>query len=218
MKSKKVYLLETAQKRQKRREVEAMEYGYVRAQTGQNLKRQISEVAARVERENIVVDEDRTTQYQALKEKLRPGDLLVIKSLDRLGSSFEGILREWTLLTEGIRADILVLDMPLLDTRKEKGGCSVCGVVQEFLAFAAEKERQRTTLQAQGIRKAKERGVRFGRPRLKYTDEFIAAAKEYRSKKISLEQALQKTGVKKSSFYYHIKKLAELGYLPIQST
>lgn len=191
-----------------------MEYGYVRAQTGQSLIRQISEVAARVEKENIVVDEEQTTQYQALKEKLRPGDLLVIQSLDKLGSNYECILREWTQLTEGIHADILVLDMPLLDTRKGRDEYSVCAVVRQFLSFAAEKERQRTTLQAQGIRRAKERGVRFGRPRLQYTDEFIATAEAFRDKKITLDEALEKTGIKKSSFYYHIKKLTEMGYLP----
>lgn len=190
---------------------EELEYGYVRAQTGQNLKKQIAILAERVGKENVVADEGGNTNFRALKEKLRPGDLLVIKTLDKLGSNYEGILREWTQITEGLRADILVLDMPLLDTRKREEGVPVGGIVQQFLTFAAEKEKRRTTLQAQGIRKAKERGVRFGRPRIEYTEEFIATVEAFRKKEITLQQALDSTGIKKSSFYYHMHRLIENG-------
>ena len=193
-----------------------MEYGYVRAQKGQSLKRQTEMVAEYVGEENLIADETGEDGYLALKKKLQPGDLLVIKSLDRLGSSYEEILREWTQITEEICADILVLDMPQLDTRKREEGKFVGGIVRNFLEFAAERERQRTSLQAQGIRKAKERGVRFGRPRLEYTEEFIATVADFLGKKITLAQALQKTGVKKSSFYYHVKRIEEKNLLQSQ--
>lgn len=193
-----------------------MEYGYVRAQKGQSLKRQTEMVTEYVEEENLIADEIGEDGYLALKKKLQPGDLLVIKSLDRLGSSYEEILREWTQITEEICADILVLDMPQLDTRKREEGKFVGGIVRNFLEFAAERERQRTSLQAQGIRKAKERGVRFGRPRLEYTEEFIATVADFLGKKITLAQALQKTGVKKSSFYYHVKRIEEKNLLQSQ--
>ena len=193
-----------------------MEYGYVRAQKGQSLKRQTEMVTECVGEENLIADEIGEDGYLALKKKLQPGDLLVIKSLDRLGSSYEEILREWTQITEEICADILVLDMPQLDTRKREEGKFVGGIVRNFLEFAAERERQRTSLQAQGIRKAKERGVRFGRPRLEYTEEFIATVADFLGKKITLAQALQKTGIKKSSFYYHVRRIEEKNLLQSQ--
>ena len=193
-----------------------MEYGYVRAQKGQSLKRQTEIVTEYVGEENLIADETGEDGYLALKKKLQPGDLLVIKSLDRLGSSYEEILREWTQITEEICADILVLDMPQLDTRKREEGKFVGGIVRNFLEFAAGRERQRTSLQAQGIRKAKERGVRFGRPRLEYTEEFIATVADFLGKKITLAQALQKTGVKKSSFYYHVRRIEEKNLLQSQ--
>lgn len=188
-------------------------YGYARAQAGKSLKRQVMALSERVERENIVTDAGDTAGLAALKEKLRAGDLLVVKSLDQLGNNYEVILREWRQIAEVIGADVQVLDLPLIDTRKEREGIPVSGIVQQILGFAAERDKERTTLQAQGIRKAKERGVRFGRPRVEYTEEFIAAAEAFRKKQITLRQALERTGIKKSSFYYHLKRLAELGLI-----
>ncbi|HIX50444.1 MAG TPA: recombinase family protein [Candidatus Borkfalkia faecavium] len=188
-------------------------YGYARAQAGKSLKRQVMALSERVERENIVTDAGDTAGLAALKEKLQAGDLLVVKSLDQLGNNYEVILREWRQIAEVIGADILVQDLPLIDTRKEREGIPVSGIVQQILGFAAERDKERTTLQAQGIRKAKERGVRFGRPRVEYTEEFIAAAEAFRKKQITLRQALERTGIKKSSFYYHLKRLAELGLI-----
>ena len=188
-------------------------YGYARAQAGKSLKKQIMALSERVERENIVTDAGDTAGFASLKEKLQAGDLLVVKSLDQLGNNYESILREWTQIVEVIGADILVQDLPLLDTRKKSEGIPVSGIVQQILGFAAERDKERTTLQAQGIRKAKERGVRFGRPRVEYTEEFIAAAEAFRKKQITLRQALERTGIKKSSFYYHLKRLVELGLI-----
>ena len=188
-------------------------YGYARVQAGRSLKKQVSALAEAAEQENIVTDGD-GSGFAALKAKLRPGDLLVIRSLDQLGNSYESMFREWVQITEKIGADILVLEMPLLDTRKASEGVPVSGIVQEILGFAAARDKKRTKLQAQGIRKAKERGVRFGRPSVEYTPEFVAAAEAYRKKQITLQQALHQTGVKKSAFYYHLKRLEELGLLP----
>lgn len=188
-------------------------YGYARAQAGKNLKKQIAALAELAARENIVADAGDTSGFASLKEKLRAGDLLVVGSLDQLGGSYESILREWEQIAEGIGTDIAVLDLPLVDTRKEREGIPVSGIVRQILGFAAERDKKRTTLQAQGIRKAKERGVRFGRPRVEYTEEFVAAAEAFRKKQITLRQALERTGIKKSSFYYHLKRLAELGLI-----
>ena len=184
-------------------------YGYARVQAGKNLKKQIAALAGLAARENIVADTGDTSGFASLKEKLRAGDLLVVGSLDQLGGSYEAVLQAWKQVT-GTGADIRVLDLPLLDTRQS---AQVSGIVQQVLGFAAERDKKRTSLQAQGIAAAKERGVRFGRPCVEYTQEFIAAAEAFRKRQITLPQALARTGIKKSAFYYHLKKLEELGLL-----
>lgn len=150
-------------------------YGYARVSArDQNLARQLSAFAEYgIPQKNIFADKKSgknflRTQYQHLLKHLKGGDLLVIASLDRLGRNYEQILNEWKQITREIGADILVLDMLLLDTRIRSGtlvGKFVADLVLQVLSFVAENERMNIRArQAEGIRLAKARGVRFGRP------------------------------------------------------
>lgn len=193
-------------------------YAYARVSArDQNLDRQIEAFTAfGVEKSHIFCDKksgrdfDRSG-YKRMFARLRRGDLLVIKSIDRLGRNYEMIIEEWRAITEKKGADILVLDMPVLDTRSKDGGLVgrfISDVVLQVLSFVAENERENMRArQAEGIRCAKARGVRFGRPRRVYSAEVVAAAEDYIAKKITLREALERTDMKKSNFYYHIRNL-----------
>ena len=143
--------------------------------------------------------------YKRLVKKLREGDLLVIKSIDRLGRNYDCILHEWKRITKNIGADILVLDMPLLDTRShEKNliGKLISDIVLQLLSFVAENERINIrTRQAEGIKAAKARGVKFGRPRITCPENFAEIANDYVRRKIGLAEALSLSKMKLSSFY-----------------
>ena len=153
--------------------------------------------------------------YLRLIRKLKCGDLLVIKSIDRLGRNYAMITEEWSRITNKIRADILVLDMPLLDTRATP--CSLVGkfisdIVLQVLSFVAENERENIRIrQAEGIAEAKKKGVRFGRPPFRYSQSFLDAAEKYYRKAISLEDALIRSDMTRSAFYYHYYKLCNSG-------
>ena len=148
-----------------------MIYGYVRVSTReQNEERQIIALrAVSVPEENIFLDKQsgkdfQRPQYQKLVKKLKPDDLLYIKSIDRLGRNYGEILEQWRLLTKGRRVDIVVLDMPLLDTRRGKDlmGTFLSDIVLQVLSFVAENERTSIRQrQAEGIAAAKARGVMF---------------------------------------------------------
>lgn len=193
-------------------------YAYARVSArDQNLDRQIEAFTAfGVEKSHIFCDKksgrdfDRSG-YKRMFARLRRGDLLVIKSIDRLGRNYEMIIEEWRAITEKKGADILVLDMPVLDTRSKDGGLVgrfISDVVLQVLSFVAENERENMRArQAEGIRCAKARGVRFGRPRRVYSAEVVAAAEDYIAKKITLREALERTDMKKGNFYYHIRNL-----------
>lgn len=193
-------------------------YAYARVSArDQNLDRQIEAFTAfEVEKSRIFCDKksgrdfDRSG-YKRMFARLRRGDLLVIKSIDRLGRNYEMIIEEWRAITEKKGADILVLDMPVLDTRSKDGDLVdrfISDVVLQVLSFVAENERENMRArQAEGIRCAKARGVRFGRPRRVYSAEVVAAAEDYIAKKITLREALERTDMKKGNFYYHIRNL-----------
>lgn len=143
--------------------------------------------------------------YKKLIKRLRCGDLLVIKSIDRLGRNYDCILREWKRITKEIGADIYVLDMPLLDTRcheKNLVGKLIADMVLQLLSFVAENERINIrTRQAEGIKAAKARGVKFGRPKTACPANFREIAEKYKQHKIDLAEALSLTKMKISSFY-----------------
>lgn len=200
-------------------------YAYARVSArDQNLSRQLN--AFRdfgVEQCNIYCDKksgkdfDRLN-YNRLIGVLERGDLLVIKSIDRLGRDYTMIIDEWSRITHQIRADILVLDMPLLDTRARADsliGKFISDIVLQILSFVAENERANIRArQQEGIRLAKERGVRFGRPDFEYTPQMIAVVKCYCNREIPLRTALAALAMKKSLFYYHLDKMRRLGLAP----
>ena len=149
-------------------------YGYIRVSTReQNEGRQVVAMQElSIPEENVFLDKQsgkdfRRPQYQRLVKKLKPDDLLYIKSIDRLGRNYGEILEQWRMLTKEKRIDIVVLDMPLLDTRRGKDlmGTFLSDIVLQVLSFVAENERTAIRQrQAEGIAAAKARGVRFGRP------------------------------------------------------
>ena len=144
-----------------------------------------------------------------LKSKLKKGDLLVIKSIDRLGRNYNMILEEWAYITKTVNCDIVVLDMNLLDTRSKDGnliGQFLADVVLQLLSFVAENERNNIKKrQAEGIKIAKAKGVKFGRPKIKLPKNFKEIIRQYKNKEISFNEALIKTNLTKSTFYKYIK-------------
>lgn len=195
-----------------------MIYAYARVSAKeQNLQRQIAAFSefgiekSRIFSEKKSGKDFERKEYKHLLQKLKGGDLLVIKSIDRLGRNYSQIIEEWNRITNIIGADILVLDMPLLDTRTKSDtlvGKFISDIVLQVLSFVAENERENNKArQAEGIKIAREKGVRFGRPSFLYTDEFLTVADDYLCKRIKLRTALQLLNIKQDNFYYHIRKL-----------
>lgn len=165
-------------------------YGYVRVSSkDQNEARQM--VALRkegIDEADIFIDKKsgkdfERPAYRKLLKRIRPGDLLVIKSIDRLGRNYDEIIRQWQLLTRDKEIDILVLDMPLLDTRQGKDllGTFISDLVLQILSFVAENEREVIhQRQAEGIAAAKAKGVRFGRPERPLPDNFAKVYEDWK--------------------------------------
>lgn len=142
--------------------------------------------------------------YKRLIRKIKPADTLVIKSIDRLGRNYEEILEQWRLLTKKKRAAIVVLDMPLLDTRqgRDLAGTLIADIVLQLLSYVAQTEREfNRQRQAEGIAAAKARGVRFGPRPLPLPPEFDAAVREYRAGKLSVRQAARRSGMSATTFF-----------------
>lgn len=193
-----------------------MKYGYVRVSTKeQNIDRQLSCMYAQgLDNKSIFIDKqsgkdfDRN-EYQKLKNMLKSGDLLIIKSIDRLGRNYDMIIDEWRTLVNILNVDIQVLDMPLLDTRAEGRnliGKFISDIVLQILSFVAENERDNIKLrQAEGIRIAKEKGKHLGRPKIILPNNFKNIANKYKNKEITLAEALSSLNMNRSSFYKNLK-------------
>lgn len=186
-------------------------YGYVRVSTKeQNEDRQLIALKTfPVPETNIFMDklsgkDFNRPKYQSLMRKLRAGDILVVKSIDRLGRNYEEILDQWRLITKGKRADIVVLDMPLLDTRqtgKDLTGIFVADLVLQILSYVAQTERENIRQrQREGILAAKMKGVRFGRPRKEVPPDFRRLKTEWENKKISSREAAKHLGIAQDTF------------------
>lgn len=197
-------------------------YGYVRVSSkDQNIRRQLDAIRPWVKTEqDIHIDKQsgkdfNRPQYQALKTLLAAGDVLVIQSLDRLGRNYTQIKDEWRELGEkgvGIR----VLDFPALNTVLEHGkdhslfSLFICNVVLEVLSFVAENERNNIrTRQAQGIASAKQRGVKFGRD-VVCPDSFFPAYCNWKAGRISSRDAIEQSGMKKSTFYKRVREFEKV--------
>ena len=193
------------------------EYAYIRVSTtDQNEDRQLDAmIALEIPRSQIFVDKQSGTdfnrpRYKALMRKLKQGDVLYIKSIDRLGRNYEEIQHQWRILTKERRVDIAVLDMPLLDTRigKDLMGTFLADIVLQVLPFVAQNERETTRKrQMEGIVSARSRGVQFGRPLKEPTGNFSNAVKDWEQGKLTFQEVLAITGLKESSFYRRLKEL-----------
>ncbi len=186
-------------------------YGYVRVSSkDQNEDRQvISMREMQVPEENIFIDKQsgkdfNRPQYKRLLKKVKEGDLIYIKSIDRLGRNYGEIQEQWKLITKDKRVDIYVIDMPILDTRREKNllGTFISDLVLTLLSYVSENERvtirQR---QAEGIAAAKARGVHFGRTPKPLPENFYEVYQQWKKKKITIDQAAKECGMPKSTFY-----------------
>lgn len=194
-------------------------YGYARiSSTDQNEDRQmlaLTEVG--VTKRNIFLDKKsgkdfKRPQYQNMLKKLKENDLVYITSIDRLGRNYPEIQEQWRVLTKEKKVDICVLDMPLLDTRKGKDlmGTFIADLVLQVLSFVAETERENIRKrQAEGITAAKERGVRFGRPKVELPEDFLVVVVKWEKKEITLECALQNLHMSRATFYRKVKEWKE---------
>ena len=148
--------------------------------------------------------------YQKLLKKLKSGDVLVVKSIDRLGRNYDEILKQWRRITKDTGADIVVIDMPLLDTRRHKNllGTFISDIVLQILGFVAESERENIRQrQAEGIAAAKARGIKFGRRKKYRAENYTAIHKLYRQKKISKTEAKRRIGCGESTFLSLMREL-----------
>lgn len=192
-------------------------FGYIRVSTKEQCEeRQI--IALRnfpVPEDKIFVDklsgkDFNRPQYQKLLRKLRPGDILVVKSIDRLGRNYEEILNQWRIITKEKRVDIVVLDMPLLDTRqtgKDLTGIFVADLVLQILSYVAQSERENIhQRQMEGISAAKLRGVRFGRPRKPIPENFPDVKKRWETGIISSRQAARELHIAQDTFLRWVRE------------
>ncbi len=192
----------------------AKTYGYIRVSTReQNEDRQLAAMEAAGVGE-LYMDKQsgkdfQRPQYLRMVRKLKKDDLLYVKSIDRLGRNYTEILEQWRYLTKEKGVDIVVLDMPLLDTRRGKDlmGAFLSDIVLQVLSFVAENERENIRQrQAEGITAARARGVRFGRPPRPRPENFPEAAQRWRSGQVTGAQAARECGLPLSTFRYWAKK------------
>ncbi|MCF8001624.1 MAG: recombinase family protein [Halanaerobiales bacterium] len=186
-------------------------YGYIRVSSKeQNPARQKDALLkAGIEEGYIFTDKmsgkdfDRP-EYQLVKRLLKKDDILFIQDLDRLGRNYRKIKEEWKEITIDIGADIVVLDMDLLDTRKFKNGMEelISNIILELLSYMAEKERKKIRQrQREGIKKAKENGVNFGRPKIEVEDFEYYYDQVYNQENMTAVKAMEELDISKSTFY-----------------
>lgn len=190
-------------------------YGYIRVSTrDQNEDRQLIALRElKIPEKNIFMDKQsgkdfNRPQYKRLVRKLKKDDLLYIKSIDRLGRNYAEILEQWRLLTQTKGIDIVMLDMPLLDTRRGKNlmGTFLSDIVLQVLSFVAENERTNIRRrQAEGIAAAKARGVQFGRTPAPLPKNFYSIYQKWRIGEISSTQAAKECEMPRSTFRYRAK-------------
>lgn len=199
--------------------MENRKFGYIRVSSkDQNEGRQLEAMRKiGINERDIYLDKQsgknfERANYQLLKRVIRKGDILYIHSLDRFGRNKEEILQEWNDLTKNIEADIVVLDMPLLDTTqyKDSMGTFIADLVLQILSWMAEEERERIRKrQREGIDLALQNGIQFGRTPVLVSEEFKEVYRKWNAGELTAVQAMQEAGVKKTSFYKLVKALEE---------
>lgn len=198
-------------------EVSKLIYAYIRVSTKQQkIDRQYEEIKALdIDDKHIYIDKESgkdfdRTNYQKLIKKIKKDDLLIVKSIDRLGRNYKMILDEWAYITKTKEADIKVLDMPLLDTRiegKNLVGKFISDIVLQVLSFVAENERNNIReRQAEGIRIAKEKGVRFGRPKAVTPPNTNEILDKYINHEITNTEAAELIDVSRGTFFRLVKE------------
>ncbi len=197
-----------------------MVYGYIRVSTReQNEDRQfIALKEYNVAEGNIYMDKEsgkdfNRRQYKKVMKKLKEDDLLIVKSIDRLGRNYEEIIEQWRYITKTKKADIMVIDMPILDTRRGKDlmGTFLSDIVLQVLSFVAENERDNLKQrQAEGIAAAKARGVKFGRPIRSLPPNFYDVHKKWRNGEITLKQAAAECNLPPSTFFNKCEQLEQI--------
>lgn len=192
-------------------------YGYARVSSReQNTDRQIDSLKSfPVAERNIFIDKQSGKDFcrpawKKLVRKAKEGDVIVVHSIDRLGRNYSEIIEQWRSLTKDKQVDLVIMDMPLLDTRRGKDdltGLFISDLVLQIMSYVAENERinirQR---QAEGIEAAKKRGVRFGRPRKELPENFEEIVSRWRNDELTFEEVLTYSGVSRSCFYRNIKE------------
>jgi DNA invertase Pin-like site-specific DNA recombinase len=192
-------------------------YGYVRVSSqDQNEDRQMIEMdRLGIMRKHIFIDKQsgkdfNRPEYKKLLRVLKEGDVIIILSIDRLGRNYEEILNQWRIITKDMKVDIVVIDMPLLDTRRDKNllGTLISDMVLQLLSFVAQNERENIKKrQAQGIAAAKARGVKFGRPVKDVPDEFTDEVARWNKGELDIEDILRKYNISQSTFYRRIREM-----------
>ena len=185
-------------------------YGYARVSTKeQNEARQLTALREMgIPSENVYLDKQSgadfaRVQYRRMLRRLGPGDTLIVKSIDRLGRNYTEILEQWRIITKSKRAAIVILDMPLLDTRQNRDltGQLIADIVLQLLSYVAQTEREFIRQrQAEGIVAAKERGVHFGREAAPVSEGFPEILAEWRAKKLGSRAAAERLGVSQTTF------------------
>lgn len=195
---------------------EIRHYGYIRVSTkDQNEARQLEAMKdLGIHERDFYIDKqsgksfDRP-KYQLMKANLRRDDILFVKELDRLGRNAQEIKREWQEITQDIGAHIVILDMPILDTRQYQNGLEklISSIVLELLSYMAEREREKINgRQAEGIASAKSSGVVFGRPKKAVSAEFDGIYNEWKQSRITAVEAMRRLEMKPNTFYRRVKE------------
>ena len=192
-------------------------YGYIRvSSTDQNEDRQLLEMREiNIPNDCIFIDKQsgkdfNRPQYNAMMAILKEGDILYVKSIDRLGRNYKEILEQWQLLTKTMKVDIVVLDMPLLDTRTAKDllGTFIADLVLQVLSFVAQNERENIRKrQQEGIRAAKLRGAKFGRPSKEAPANFPTLVKRWECGNISANEVAKQCNMSIATFYRRLREL-----------
>ena len=190
-------------------------FGYIRVSSTDQIEgRQLAALhACKIPKNNLYLDKlsgksFNRPQYKRLLKRLRPGETLYLLSIDRLGRNYEEVQEQWRLLTKEKGVDIFVLDMPLLDTRRDKDlmGTFIADLVLQILSFVAQNERENIKKrQAQGIAAAKARGVQFGRPGLPEPADFAELVETWDSRLITIDQITARYGLSESTFYRRLR-------------
>lgn len=197
-------------------------YGYMRVSTReQNEDRQrIALLAAGISREMIFMDKQsgkdfERPQYKKLLKKLDSNSVLFVKSIDRLGRNYTDLNEQWRVITKEKGADIVVIDMPILDTRREKNlmGTFISDIVLSLLSYVAENERVNIRQrQMEGIAAATARGVRFGRPAIALPEDFKEVCTMWRAKELTLKEAAELCNLAESTFFDKARKMEKAVY------